>query len=242
MKKFLLAFAVILGFSFNLHAAHWGYGEHNGPATWGNEKGFEACKLGMVQSPVDVITKGAKTAKNMLAVNYSAALKDVVNNGHTLQVGADQGNSITFNGVKYNLIQFHFHTPSENHIDGKEFPFEAHFVHKSDKGELLVMAVMFNEGAANAELESIIKSFPNEQNKPVAYNGFQPSKLLPKMKSYYTFAGSLTTPPCSEGVTWVVLKDAMTASAAQIKAFNNVMGNNDRGLQPLNKRLISYAK
>lgn len=242
MKKLFLILTVVLAFSASLHASHWGYGEHNGPSTWGNVKEFETCKLGGVQSPVDVISKGAKSIKNTLKIDYSAHLQDALNNGHTLQIGAEHANHLYLNGVQYDLHQFHFHTPSENHIDGKEFPFEAHFVHKNAKGEILVMAVMFNEGKSNPELEDIIKHFPTEKNKPVKYDGIEPKKLIPANHSYYTFSGSLTTPPCSEGVTWVVLKDPMTASGAQIKAFNKIMGNNDRGIQPLNKRVISYAK
>ena len=240
MKKIFSTIAAI-GLFATIQAAEWGYEKHNGPDTWGNIEGFEACEIGMKQSPIDILEKGTQSVKNELKIHYLGELQEILNNGHTLQINTKNENYVYFKNVKYTLHQFHFHTPSENHINSKEYPLEAHFVHKNDKNQLLVIAVMFKENVENPELVNMIKHLPKEKNHSVAYGGIEIKKLLQSSHGYFEFDGSLTTPPCSEGVTWVVLKTPLTASKEQIKAFNDIMGNNNRSFQPLNGRVIKSA-
>jgi carbonic anhydrase len=223
------------------HAKHWGYNGDVGPNNWGKlDKKFHMCSEGKQQCPIDVVpTKDVDLPP--LDLKYSKGTKSVINNGHTVQVNIQSGDIFNIDGVAYELKQFHFHTPSENHIKGKSFPMEAHFVHATKDGKLAVIAVMFVEGAANPALAKIIKSFPLEKNKETKLE-FSPEYLdvvMPKDRGYYKFMGSLTTPPCSEGVKWFVLKKPQTASKAQIDAMHKEIGqNNNRPIQPRNGRVI----
>ncbi len=223
------------------HTDHWGYTGHNTPDKWGklSEK-FRECGVGLNQSPIN-ITNSLHANLPPLSPNYSHSSKNIVDNGHTIQVNMEPGDTVTIDGITFELKQFHFHSPSENQIDGKSFPLEAHFVHADKKGDLAVIAVMFQEGEANPELEKIWADMPNKEGdtkvlqlKEIA------KKLLPKDKHYYRFNGSLTTPPCTEGVRWFVLKQPLTVSKEQIKKFHDdtMHHNNNRPIQPLDARII----
>jgi carbonic anhydrase len=163
-----------------------------------------------------------------------------VNNGHSIQVNYNAGSTITVHGKAFELQQFHFHSPSENTIEGQSFPLEAHFVHADQKGNLAVIAVMFTSGTKNAELGKVWEQMPNRagEKRPLP-KSINADLLLPKSRDYYRFNGSLTTPPCSEGVWWLVMKSSPTVSEEQIKKFTQTMGfPNNRPLQPINARVI----
>ncbi|MDX2470527.1 MAG: carbonic anhydrase family protein [SAR324 cluster bacterium] len=222
------------------HHAHWAYEGAEGPSSWGDlDAGYATCKSGQAQSPINIT--GAKSATlPTLAIDYKDSAVKVVNNGHTIKASYDKGSSLTIDGQTFNLLQFHFHAPSENNINGKAFATEIHFVHADAKGNLAVLAVMVKEGAKNAELEKVFAAMPKVAGKTMKGDGMiNGNNLLPTNKAYYHFTGSLTTPPCSEGVSWNVLQTPITASADQIKSFTDLYSGNNRPVMPLNGRDIT---
>lgn len=199
------------------------------------------CSIGKMQTPINIVpTKDIDLEP--LIFNYHSYSLNVVNNGHSIQVNVMPGSTVTIEGKTYELKQFHFHTPSENHINGKSFPVEAHFVHQAKDGSLAVIAVMFTFGKENPVIAKIWSQFPNMQkDKKVGLylTDKDINSLLPRYKSYYEFMGSLTTPPCTEGVKWIVLKNPMNISKKQLAAFYNILGHaNNRPIQPTNGREI----
>ncbi|RDU64008.1 carbonic anhydrase [Helicobacter sp. MIT 14-3879] len=246
LKNKFIAFAIFALFSATLYAdvhAHWGYGDKNGPKNWGDlDSSFELCKNGNKQTPINIITANALKTKNNVKFSYSNTTKDIVNNGHSIQINTNSGNIITFNDVPYELNQFHFHTHSENQIDGIIYPLEAHLVHKNKDGKLLVVSVLFKEGKDNKALAKIIKDTPKSINKTSKFEGFIIDDLLPKDRGYYEFIGSLTTPPCSEDVEWIVMKNQVEISKKQIDSFKNILHSNARDVKPLNDRIIKVTE
>ena len=223
------------------HHKHWGYSGDVAPSHWSAlDDKFNMCSEGKEQSPINVVsTKDIELAP--LNINYGQGSKNVINNGHTVQVNIKGGDTLTINGQAYELKQFHFHTPSENHVNGKSFPLEAHFVHATKDGKLAVIAVMFQEGTENPTLNKIIKIFPLEKNKEakLEFTKEYLDVVMPPKRDYYHFMGSLTTPPCSEQVNWFVLKQPQTASAEQIEAMHKEIGmNNNRPVQATNGRSV----
>ena len=239
MKKLMAASLFTLSLIAGENHAHWGYSGDTSPEHWGDlSEKFFICKKGVNQSPVN-LNRFIDAKLDPLKVQYSTNAKSVVNNGHTIEVKADGKNSVTVDGIKFNLLQFHFHTPSENQIKGKSFPMEAHFVHKSKEGEYLVVALMFNEGEKNKNLQKMLDSLnPKEGNESEIKKSFKPNELFPKDLSYFRYSGSFTTPPCTEGVRWIVLKTPVTASKEQIEQMHKIMGKNNRPVQPLKARVI----
>ncbi len=222
------------------HGVHWGYTGDVAPEYWGSlDPAFEMCSKGKNQSPIDL--KGFIEAE-LAPIKFVDFGKwvNVINNGHAIQVNCEKGSSITIDGRTFNLIQFHFHSPSENLIEGKSFPMEAHFVHADKDGNLAVVALMFEYGDANPIIEKIWAKMPEKAGGKNDINpDFSPYSLLPKNKDYYRFNGSLTTPPCSEGVRWFVVKEAVTVSKDQVAKFAHIMGvPNNRPVQPINARPI----
>jgi len=192
-----------------------------------------------MQSPVD-IKDVMKVHPHPLELSYTLPPVNVVNNGHSVQVNVREGDFITLDGEKFVLQQFHFHAPSENTINGKSFPMEAHFVHMDADGEIAVVAVMFETGAANPELEKIWQQMPEKigETAPLKSN-VALSGLLPKNLTHYRFSGSLTTPPCTEGVRWLVIKQPQTLSEQQLEKFQHVLHHaNNRPVQSLHGRVI----
>jgi carbonic anhydrase len=222
------------------HAAHWAYDGAEGPDHWGDmEAKFSICSAGKNQSPVN-LTDFVKADLAPLKFDYQATGNQVLNNGHTIQVNYAPGSTLTLKGHSYELKQFHAHAPSENQINGKNFAMEVHFVHADANGSLAVVAVMFEEGKANAELEKAWKAMPHDADqKVILKENVLGTALMPEDKAYYRFNGSLTTPPCTEGVTWLVLKTPVTASKEQIDNFAHVMHHhNNRPVQAINARVI----
>jgi carbonic anhydrase len=224
--------------------AHWAYTGHSGPAEWGAmSPDFATCKLGKHQSPIDI--RSAKSEDlPAIAFHYEAAPLDVVDNGHTIQVNYAPGSWIDVGGTRYDLVQFHFHKPSEEKIDGKAHAMVAHLVHKNAAGKLAVVAVLLDAGGSNPTIDTIWKNLPKAKEKDVVVPGtrIDASALLPKDRGYYTFAGSLTTPPCSEDVTWLVLKEPLRIENAEIAAFGKIYPMNARPTQPTNDRPIEQSR
>ena len=222
------------------HGTHWGYTGAESAENWGKlSPEFGLCGTGKNQSPIDITgTLDAKTPA--IHFQYQANGGEVINNGHTIQVNFAAGSDMVMNGTTYHLKQFHFHAPSENHIDGQSYPMEAHLVHADDKGNLAVIGVMFNIGEENKTIANIWAKMPEKADgKNALESAVSAMNLLPKNHGYYRFNGSLTTPPCSEGVTWMVMKRPMTVSQAQIDQFSKVMGvANNRPVQPINARSV----
>jgi carbonic anhydrase len=240
-KILALSLCAIANFAFASGDTHWGYTGHEGPEHWGelSEK-FQMCGIGKNQSPIN-ITASTEAELAPITFNYTKNATEMLNNGHTIQVNVADGDRISIEGNDYWLKQFHFHTPSENHIDGKSFPLEAHFVHADRNGNLAVIGVMFKEGAENKTLAKLWNKMPKEADKnvPCSATAAEINALLPKNRDYYRFNGSLTTPPCSEGVKWMVLKEPLTISKAQVEEFLHIMHHpNNRPIQAINARPV----
>lgn len=220
---------------------HWGYDGSNGAQAWGDlEPGFAACKLGKFQSPIDIRDQEAKKAPlPPIRFGYAAAPAEVVNNGHTIQVNLPAGGTVGLADGEYKLLQFHFHTPSEEKINGKPYPMVAHLVHQDATGKLAVVAVLMKEGKDNAALKPVFDKLPGKEgDKRALPSTLNLTGLLPAARAYYRFKGSLTTPPCSEDVSWQVLKQPVEISKAQLDAFRKLYPMNARPTQPLNGRTV----
>ncbi|WP_114392312.1 carbonic anhydrase [Oleisolibacter albus] len=236
--------AVACGFGFAAAAAepahtHWGYEGAAGPADWGHlSPDFAACEGGKAQSPVD-IAKTIPAKLGPVAVSYQGGAVEVVNNGHTIQANPKATSSIEVEGKRYDLLQFHFHHPSEHAVNGKRAPMELHLVHKNQEtGDLVVLGVMIVPGAANPALDAVWTVMPDKEGTAKSPATVDPAQLLPAGRDYFRYEGSLTTPPCSEVVHWVTFKQPITASDAQINRFAALFKDNARPLQPLNRRFV----
>lgn len=241
MQKTLFAMGLLLLSSSAISATgpHWEYSGEAGPENWAKlSPEYGAC-AGKNQSPINL--SGLIDVKlKPIAFSYKAGTTEILNNGHTVQVNAAEGSSITVDGIQFDLKQFHFHAPSENLINGKSYPLEAHLVHADKDGNLAVVAVMFNAGTASAALEKAWAQMPKNSGDKVDLSAkLSPLDLLPKNRDYYRFNGSLTTPPCSEGVRWLVMKHPASASKEQIETFAHVMHHpNNRPVQAVNARPV----
>ena len=197
------------------------------------------------QSPIDIETKDVTPAGDLAPIrfNYQLSPLKIINNGFTVQVSYDAGSSITVNGESYELIQFHFHHPSETTIDGQKYDLELHLVHRNAQGKLAVVAVLLKSGAQNPPLRELWSYLPKDigheaEHKKVQLNA---ADFLPNDRNYYKFSGSLTIPPCTEGVTWLVMRTPVEVSPTQIAAFANLYPLNARPLQPLNGRSVTKS-
>jgi carbonic anhydrase len=219
---------------------HWGYEGEAGPANWSKlDPKNVMCALGKNQSPID-LANFVEADLKPLKLDYKAGASEIVNNGHTIQVNYAAGSTLTVDGRSFELKQFHFHAPSENRVGGKQFPLEGHLVHADKDGNLAVVAVMFEDGAANPVLEKAWAAMPAKAGgKAPLPAGINVTAMLPADKDYYRFNGSLTTPPCSEGVWWLVAKKPATVSKAQVEKFSKTVGfANNRPIQARNARPV----
>ncbi len=226
--------------AFAGNKAHWCYSGNEGPEHWGNlDPAFTSCSEGKNQSPID-LTGMIEGELAPITVSYQAGGNEILNNGHTIQVNYAPGSTIKVNEQQFELKQFHFHSPSENKIEGESFPMEAHFVHADKDGNLAVIALMFKAGNKNTELGKAWSQMPGHSgNKNALIKSVDANALLPQNRDYYRFNGSLTTPPCSEGVLWLVIKESASASKEQIQKFSHTMHHpNNRPVQPVNARMI----
>ena len=240
LHQLSLIAALVLGWTTPALAQHWGYAGEAGPANWSKiDPKFAMCALGRNQSPIDLAGLVEADLKP-LKLAYKAGAADIVNNGHTIQVNYVPGSVLTVDGRTFELKQFHFHSPSENRIGGKQFPLEGHLVHADKEGSLAVVAVMFQEGAANPLLAKLWEKMPGKAGEKAELpGGLSVAALLPADRDYYRFNGSLTTPPCSEGVWWLVMKKPASVSKKQVEQFSKTIGfANNRPVQPVNARPV----
>jgi carbonic anhydrase len=222
----------------------WTYEGAEGPKRWGDLKpGFATCKLEHKQSPID-IRDPKKTSLPPIQFDYKASPLKIINNGHTIQVNYAPGSFIAVGDKRYELRQFHFHHPSEEHIDGKAYDMVIHLVHADPDGHLAVVAVLLHKGSANPVIQKLWENLPQAEGKEQAVSGVEvnAAALLPEPLGYYTFEGSLTTPPCTEQVTWFVLKTPLDLSAQQVAAFAKLYPHNARPTQPLNGRVVAETQ
>lgn len=222
------------------HKPHWGYTGEGAPEHWGElSPDFKVCQLGMEQSPIDL--NGAVQAKfdTPLTLDYRPVGGKIVNNGHTIQVNTDPGCSCTINGMRYDLIQYHFHHPSEHLLSGKALDMEAHFVHKAANHSIAVIGLFLRPGAENTVLAPVFANMPTSVGPERPLPGaIDLNAAFPASRVYYRYSGSLTTPPCSEVVTWTVFHDAAEASAAQIQQFATLFPNNARPVLGKHRRFL----
>lgn len=224
--------------------APWSYQGETGPAHWGEiTPDNQSCALGHEQSPINIEAATKDKTLPQLHFHYQPAALQIINNGHTVQVNIPAGSFVEIDDKRYRLIQFHMHTPSEETIHGKHFPMVAHLVHQDETGKLVVVAIEFKIGENNAELMRVVQHLPREKSDEQRFADvlIDPAGLLPRKTGYYTFTGSLTTPPCSEGVTWFVLKQPQTLSRMEWRNLHSVLGDNARPVQPLNDRKIEQT-
>ncbi|NQE32939.1 carbonic anhydrase [Microcoleus asticus] len=220
--------------------ADWGYIGESGVEKWGNlSPEFQVCKTGIQQSPID-LHRAIAAQLSPIEIDYRESPLRIVNNGHTIQVNYEPGSSIKLDGQIFNLVQFHFHDPSEHTIDNKPFDMELHLVHRSEAGALAVIGVLLKQGQHNAALQPIGDAFPNRNEpeqvvKTVKVNAEQ---FLPKDRKVYRYFSSLTTPPCSQGVNWIVMQQPIEISQNQIQRFPKLISIDARPVQPLNNSFV----
>ena len=226
----------------------WSYDGARGPAHWAElDPAYTACRDGKAQSPID-IRDARKADLAPIRFEYtSAPLRYLVNNGYTIRVNyhaPGSGDFLIIGDMRYQLTQFHFHRPSEETIGGHAYDMVAHLMHESSDGRVAGVAVFLTAGKANPMIQRIWDHMPmtegNEQEIPEVE--INPGELLPANLSYYKYAGSLTAPPCAEGVTWFVLKTPVELSAAQIQAFAALYPHDVRPVQPLNSRIVEESQ
>jgi len=236
-------FLSLLGAGLVLAGGHgkWSYSGETGPQHWGDlSPEYIMCKLGKNQSPIDInhnVT--VKACLKPIEFHYTSDVKAVKNTGYSVKALAEGKSYIVVDGKKFYLKQFHFHTPSEHTVNGKHYPLELHLVHADEEGNLAVLGVFFKVGKENPVLDKVLGVAPDEKGqKTPLKTALNPYDLLPANKEYYRYTGSLTTPPCSEGVRWFVFKEVLELSQEQLKRFEELMGKNNRPVQPVNARRV----
>ena len=224
------------------HPAQWDYQGDGGPQAWAQlNSEFATCSSGKRQSPID-IRDGIKVQLDAVQFDYRPSAVRVVDNGHTVQVNVGAGNFIEVTGRRFELLQFHFHRPSEERIDGRLFDMVVHLVHTDVGGRLAVVAVLLDRGSAQPLVQAVWNNLPLEKgDEVVARLPMDLNELLPTDRSYYTYMGSMTTPPCSEGVLWMVMKNPVPVSAEQIAIFARLYPMNARPIQSASGRLIKES-
>jgi carbonic anhydrase len=220
---------------------HWTYEGEEGPEHWGDlDPSYAACEAGKSQSPINISNPVEEDLAN-ISLHYQPSEVNILNNGHTVQINYDAGSYIELDGVRYDVAQFHYHSPSEHAVDGKFSAAELHIVHKNADGGLAVVGILLDEGAQNVAYQPFIENLPEEKSDAkdagVIINA---TDLLPAVQTTFRYSGSLTTPPCTEGVNWLVMTTPMELSAEQIEALASLFeeGNN-RPVQPLNDRPLT---
>jgi carbonic anhydrase len=222
---------------------HWSYEGETGPANWAKLRAdYAACAAGKRQSPID-IRDGIRVNLETIRFDYKPMQFRIVDNGHTVQVNLGEGSSLMVMGKRYALQQFHFHRPAEERVNGRVYDMSVHLVHRNDEGQLAVVAVLLEKGADHPLIQSLLDNLPLEQNTEMAAElAIDPTRLLPDNRAYWTYMGSLTTPPCTEGVLWMVLKQPVQVASEQVAIFSRVFRNNSRPVQAVNGRLIKESR
>lgn len=223
---------------------NWGYVGQSGPDHWGDlSPDFQVCRTGTAQSPID-IDQAITAELNPLEVYYSDIPLHILNNGHTIQVNCTPGHQLQLDEQTFNFVQFHFHHPSEHKINGQSFDMELHLVHRSEAGKLSVVGILMKKGQHNPVFQPIWDAFPTTSGAEQIVEGVTVSleQLLPADRTYYRYHGSLTTPPCSEGVNWIVMRQPVELSQRQIQHFASLMSIDARPTQPLNDRFVLQSR
>lgn len=235
---------VLTGASPQHPEQHWDYSKEHGPAHWGElNHEFVLCVSGHHQSPIDIETARMEELPP-IRFDYKPAPLDIIDNGHTIMINYGAGSFLYVGGSKYELKQFHFHRPSEERIHGRQYAMSVHLVHANQEGKLAVVAVLLQRGDDNALVHELWEEMPKEKEKEERFNDvtIDADGLLPTDHGYYTFTGSLTTPPCSEDVVWYVMKHPVTVTMAEIEQFSKLYRNNARPTQPLYDRAVLESK
>jgi carbonic anhydrase len=238
--------AGIAGVCVAAEGARWSYSGATGPAKWAKmEKDFAACAVGKTQSPIDIPDAEARKGDlSPLLFDYRPSPLRIIDNEHTIQINYAPGSSISVEGKHYELVEFHFHKPSEQKVSGKGHDMEVHLVHRDKSGKIAVVAVLLDEGKESALIKTLWANLPQTKDKENVVDAVKINalELIPRDKGYYAFAGSLTTPPCSEDVKWFVLKTPMQISADEIARFAKSYPMNARPVQELNARDIQATR
>lgn len=218
---------------------HWDYTGEHGPDHWGELSGeYSICGIGKNQSPIDLGDSLDADLPELVFDYQNTGFVLEENTGHAIQEVVRPGNLVRLGGAAYELKQFHFHSPSEHTFNGNHFPMEVHFVHQGESGELLVVGLMFKEGGHNALMDQL-PSFRAERGEDPLGDGVDYNELITSRDDYFNYNGSLTTPPCSEGVKWFVMKNPIEVSADQIQHYHDLLGfDNNRPVQPTNARVV----
>ena len=225
-----------------LHGTHWSYEGDSGPANWSKiNTAWSKCGTGERQSPID-LRDGMKVDLEQIVFDYKPSAFNVTDNGHTIQVTVGAGNFITIQNRAYELMQFHFHRPSEERINGKGYEMVVHLVHKDPEGKLAILAVLLERGKGHGLIQTVWNNLPLEKYDTVAPSiVLDVNDLLPQRRDYFTFMGSMTIPPCEEGVLWLVMKEPMQASPAQMALFSRLYPLNARPIQASAGRVIKES-
>lgn len=223
----------------------WSYEGTTGPEHWGELKPeYKMCLNGQEQSPIDIKTEQIKSTvedSNHLQINYQPISFSIKNNGHSIEGKANSSDDYLMLGEsRYTLKQFHFHTPSEHQFEGKHADMELHLVHQNDQGQLAVVGIMIKEGQKNEGFAEMWENLPNSKNSQGdVQHTIDIKQLLPSDHSSFRYMGSLTTPPCTENVQWIVMKQTIEMSKKQIETFHKLFPTNNRPVQPINGREVS---
>lgn len=243
MKKIILVLCLSLALTTSAMAehAHWGYQGDNAPENWGKIADAHTCATGKTQSPIDIFASRTNQKLPKLKFNYRHAnINKIANHGHSLHFYFGSNSTLTYNNTVYTLVQLHAHEPAEHTINGVRYPLELHFVHQAADHSHLVVTVFAEESKENSYFEkmAILKQLAKNGNQNTNIS-FNPEQLYPHNRSYYRYTGSLTTPPCSESVTWILFRQPITLSKAEIEDISHYLAkNNNRPIQPLNNRII----
>jgi carbonic anhydrase len=245
MIKVFLSLVLLLSMAT---ATEWSYKGKTGPDRWGKlSKEFIKCEKGIEQSPIDIHSSNVKQQKRdfSFSIYYKPTTVRIKNTGHTIEVwtSGKNDNFIKLNGTIFHLTQFHFHSPSEHQIDSKSHPMEIHFVNKSNDGKLAVLTLFVKAGKQNGPLESIFQNLPKEKaQETVVKTKIHLNDLFLKKSIYYQYEGSLTTPPCSEEVQWIIFREPIGISRGQLDSFTSIYFLNNRPIQPANNRDVRIGK
>jgi len=239
-RKFMLGLVAcpLCASAAKAEGAHWSYEGNSKPENWAKlDAKFKVCAVGTEQSPVNL--SGAVTAQpDNLALKWSSEPFQVINNGHTIQANTGGTNTLDLDGKSYSLKQFHFHAPSEHALDNKRSAMEVHFVHAAADGGLTVVGVFMKVGKANAAFRDVMANAPAKEGESKTKTTIDPNVMLPEKRGHFRYEGSLTTPPCSEIVNWVVMENPIEVAEADVAAFVKLFPNNARPLQALNRRFL----
>ena len=218
---------------------HWAYGGEEGINHWGMlSHGYMTCETGSHQSPIDIRMPGEDRVPERLQFHYRQTDIQPMHNGHSIQVRVSPGNELHVNGRIYRLMQFHFHEPSEHHVEGKASPFEIHLVHRDHTGHIVVVAFLTELGVGHPVLSALWPSLPRREGESAPSRQFDLPSLIPNNLHHFAYHGSLTTPPCTEGVQWIVMKEKISIAQAQVDQFVALVGHNARAIQPIHNRQV----